>query len=81
MPAPHMFDSNDVYSYDIETTLENKKGKYILTYKPDYEWLKSKERAYPVTLDPTVTVNSGIQDSYIFSGEGSAIHIQAMSNS
>jgi len=70
MPAPHMFDSNDVYSYDIETTLQNKNGKYILTYKPDYEWLKSKERAYPVTLDPTVTVNSGIQDSYTFSGEG-----------
>ncbi|MBE6760817.1 MAG: DNRLRE domain-containing protein [Ruminococcaceae bacterium] len=70
MPAPHMFDSNDEYSYDIVTTLENKKGKYILTYKPSYEWLKSKDRAYPVTIDPTVTINSGIQDSYTFSGEG-----------
>ncbi len=70
MPAPHMFDSNDEYSYDIATTLENKKGKYILTYKPSYEWLKSKDRAYPVTIDPTVTINSGIQDSYTFSGEG-----------
>lgn len=70
MPAPYMFDSNDEYSYDIETTLESKKGKYILTYKPNYEWLKSKDRAYPVTIDPTVTINSGIQDSYTFSGEG-----------
>ena len=70
MPAPHMFDSNGEYSYDIATTLENKKGKYILTYKPSYEWLKNKNRAYPVTVDPTVVVNSGIQDSYTFSGEG-----------
>ncbi|MBQ3088563.1 MAG: Ig-like domain-containing protein [Clostridia bacterium] len=70
MPAPHMFDANDEYSYDIKTTLKNKGGKYVLTYKPSYEWLKSKERSYPVTIDPTVTVNSGIQDSYTFSGEG-----------
>ena len=61
MPAPYMFDSIGEYSYDILTTLENKKGKYILTYKPNYEWLKAKERVYPVTVDPTIMVNSGIQ--------------------
>ena len=69
MPAPHMFDSNGEYSYDIATTLESKKGKYILTYKPSYEWLKNKNRAYPVTVDPTVVVNSGVQAAYTYSAE------------
>jgi len=69
MPAPYMFDSNNEYSYDIVTTLEGKNGKYILTYKPNYEWLKAKERAYPVTVDPTITVNSGLQAAYTYSAE------------
>ena len=69
MPAPYMFDSNDECSYDIITTLESKNGKYVLTYKPSYEWLKAKERAYPVTVDPTIVVDSGIQAAYTYSAE------------
>lgn len=69
MPSPYMFDSKGEYSYDIATTLENKNGKYILTYKPSYEWLKDKNRAYPVTVDPTVVINSGVQAAYTYSAE------------
>jgi len=64
MPAPLMFDSENEYSYDIEVKLKNKKGAYELSYTPSKEWLRDESRAYPVTLDPSIVVNSGIDDSY-----------------
>lgn len=69
MPAPLMYDANDIYCYDIETTLKQKKGVYVLTYKPDYNWLKSKERAYPVVLDPTTYIANSTQDAYTYSAD------------
>ncbi len=55
MPAPYMFDSNNVYSHDIAVTLNTKEnGDYELIYTPSSEWLRDKSRAYPVTIDPTV---------------------------
>lgn len=69
MPAPLMYDANDIYCYDIETTLKQKKGVYTLTYKPDYNWLKSKDRAYPVVLDPTTYVANSTQDAYTYSAD------------
>lgn len=69
MPAPLMYDANDIYCYDIETTLKQKKGVYVLTYKPDYNWLKSKDRAYPVVLDPTTYVANSTQDAYTYSAD------------
>lgn len=71
MPTPYMFDSNNVYSYDIEVELEkNKNGEYELTYTPDYNWLKDKERVYPVTVDPTIESAEYIylQNVYTISG-------------
>ena len=69
MPAPLMYDANDIYCYDIETTLKQKKGVYVLTYKPDYNWLKAKDRAYPVVLDPTTYVANSTQDAYTYSAD------------
>ena len=55
MPAPLMFDSDNVTSYDISVALEKEAdGVYTLTYTPNTDWLRSKERIYPVTIDPTV---------------------------
>lgn len=52
--SPFMFDSGEGYSTDISVTLEqtNTGCRYILT--PDREWLKSQERVFPITLDPTI---------------------------
>ena len=67
MPAPLMFDAKEEYSYDIDVKLKQKKGVYELSYTPDKDWLNDQERVYPVTLDPSIVVNSGVEDSYTYS--------------
>ncbi len=68
MPAPFMFDSDNVTSYDISVALEKEAdGVYTLTYTPNTDWLRDKERAYPVTIDPTVITKYSTQDTYTFS--------------
>ncbi len=42
LPAPYMYDSADVVSYEIETTLEKQDDGYLLTYRPNTEWLREK---------------------------------------
>ena len=58
LPAPYMYDSGDGVSEAVEVTLEETEGGYLLTYTPDETWLKSEERVYPVTVDPTVTTST-----------------------
>lgn len=67
--APYMFDSNGISTDDIDVSLENiGESTYTLTYSPDYDWLSSEERAYPVTIDPTTTVYSATAISEAFIG-------------
>ena len=70
IPAPYMFDSNNVESYNILTTLDKTKDGYILTYKPDSEWLRDKSRVYPVTIDPTVNATDTVISAYTCTGGG-----------
>ena len=68
---PYMFDNSENESEDIKVSLEQQEGTYILTYVPSFEWLSNEEIKYPVTLDPTITLQSRdgngeiIEDSYI----------------
>ena len=56
--APYMFDAENNTSYDVSVSLtENSDSTYTLKYVPNSEWLLSKDRVYPVTIDPTVKVN------------------------
>ena len=67
--APYMFDSNGISTDDIDVSLENiGESTYTLTYSPDYDWLSSDERVYPVTIDPTTTVYSATAISEAFIG-------------
>ena len=71
MPAPNMNDdSGDAYSEDIETSLEEKDGKYIVTLTIDEDYLRDSGRQYPVTVDPTLTWtgSSRLQDVYVING-------------
>ncbi len=67
--TPYMFDTNHNVSYDIAVDLEKINDTYILTYTPNYEWLSSNDCAYPVTIDPTIKINSNdnesIEDTFI----------------
>ena len=67
IPAPFMFDNRGEYSGEVETKLEVKNNKTTLTYIPNYEWLTDLTREYPVTVDPTIKVTSGLQDAYTYS--------------
>lgn len=67
--APYMFDSNGISTDNIDVSLENtENSEYNLIYTPDYNWLSSNERVYPVTIDPTTTVYSATAISEAFIG-------------
>lgn len=70
IPAPYMYDGDFAFSDKIKTKLKKDGSEYILTYEPDYEWLVDEERAYPVTIDPTVSTkpyNDKIIDTTVIS--------------
>jgi len=68
-PSPYVFDSGNshrnpaseraIASYEFE----NIGGEYALEIHIDGEWLNSRDRVYPVTIDPTVTLYA----NYIYS--------------
>lgn len=72
--APFMNDvTGEAYSEDIVCELEEKEGvddTYILTVIPSENYLRDENRAYPVTIDPTVTWTgtSQIRDVYVCGG-------------
>ena len=71
MPVPNMNDdSGQAYSEDIETDIEEKDGKYIVTLTIDEDYLEDNDRQYPVTIDPTLTWSgsSKLQDVYVING-------------
>ena len=65
MPAPFMVDANDEYCYDVNVSLVQKNGSYLLSYYVPRQWLASADRAWPVVLDPVVEAGNSagnIQD-------------------
>lgn len=70
IPAPVMTDAENVTSYDISVSVANENTETLtLTYTPSREWLQSKERVYPVTIDPVIEMPSDnetiIQDTMV----------------
>ena len=71
IPAPFMYDADNQYCYDVDYSIENKNGKYIISVVADEEWLKDKERKYPVTIDPIIETEkntSAIETTFVASG-------------
>lgn len=69
IPAPYMVDANGEYSDKVEYTLtKDSKWKYTFTVKADPEWINEEERQLPVKIDPTVTVNDNIVDTFTMLG-------------
>ncbi len=68
IPAPYMLDASNEYSESVEYTLtQESKWKYTLTVTADPDWLNAADRAFPVTIDPTVGVtNASLSDSTKF---------------
>ena len=76
--APFMNDAtNKAYSEDITYDIKLKEDStdvYILTMTVDEGYLNSKDRQYPVKIDPTITWtgDSNIIDTYIINGSSYA---------
>ena len=79
IPAPIVFDATGSLAPERSAhyTLESfGNGKYELTVTVDAEWMNSAERVYPITVDPTLSKQNGlnITDTYISSSEPSISH-------
>lgn len=69
---PFMFDSNYIRNDNIYYLIEKKESCYELQLVLDDEWLKDKDRVYPVYVDPTIssnTENLNLCDTYIYPGD------------
>ena len=79
LPAPYMYDADGERSDGVTYSLGTKNGKTTLTVTADKEWLKADGRAYPVTVDPTVSSgktndsDTNIFTAYYSSGEDETV--------
>ncbi len=56
IPKGIMYDANGVSSDGVEYTITHANGnKYALAVTADSDWMNANERAFPVTVDPTIT--------------------------
>ena len=67
IPTPYMYDSDGNISYNVSYQL---KEVDLCTYEfiiiADAEWINASERVFPVVIDPTVSLGSGITfDTYV----------------
>jgi hypothetical protein len=49
---------------NVAVSLTGGAGRYQLTYTPDQAWLQDPARRYPLTLDPSVTINPSLGGEY-----------------
>lgn len=71
MPKPFMFDnkggkdSTREVSNDVSYGVVKKGDRFVITLDADKKWLKDAEREYPITIDPTITLNEPYYDAYV----------------
>lgn len=64
MPAPYMYDANGEVSYDVQYSVSSVSSGILLTVTADDEWLDSEDRAFPVTIDPTVSTHKTLSSDW-----------------
>jgi hypothetical protein len=58
LSAPYMYDMNRAENTDIKISIEKSGNKNVLTLVADKEWINSKDRVYPVIIDPTISIST-----------------------
>lgn len=75
IPAPVVYDSQGIYAphgVAYYTLTHENGGKYTLGVSVNAEWMNSKTRAFPVTVDPTIRApHLFVTDTYIDSSNPS----------
>ena len=54
--TPYMYDANEDTSFDVSMNLSGN----ILTVTANSEWINDENRAFPVTIDPTISANPSV---------------------
>lgn len=66
IPAPYMYDAANNISYDVVYSLHDLgNGTYNISVTADANWINEAGRAFPVTIDPTLTFEASFWDTYI----------------
>jgi YD repeat-containing protein len=77
IPAPFMYDANNVYSKDVHYELNKTEDKYILKIIGDENFFNQPETAFPVIIDPVIDTRqekATIDCTYAAKNEASATH-------
>lgn len=66
MPAPFMYDADGDYSDEVSYRImeTEEAGQYLLAVVADENWFSERDRAFPVTIDPSLQ-SSVYGDTYI----------------
>ena len=79
IPAPTAYDTNGIYadnSLVYYSLISIGNGKYTLAVTVDAEWMNSEDRAYPVVIDPPISVpKSSVTDLDISSNNPNANYV------
>jgi hypothetical protein len=69
IPRPMMVDANDAISYDVKLNLRHEGKQTYIDLVADEKWLQDPKRAYPVKIDPTLTIQGTYEtyDSFVSS--------------
>ena len=68
-PLPELY-ATRVTSENVKLDLIVHNNEYLMTLKPDAEWLNSTDRRFPIVIDPTASTLLGandIKDTFITS--------------
>ncbi len=70
--SPFMYDSSGIYNYNVLYDLKKVENNYIIELSLDKEWLKEKNRKFPIIIDPTITNytnENNVYDTYIYEND------------
>ena len=84
--APYMTDNNGDACNGIVLNVTKKDGKVYLDITPNEKWLNAPERAYPVRIDPTISLTRenmefGVIENGSGGGGAAGSHIEHLGNS
>ncbi|MEV4316755.1 LamG-like jellyroll fold domain-containing protein [Actinocrispum sp. NPDC049592] len=68
MPAGWMQDAHGAESRDVSYQVTQAKDQWTLRVSVDPAWLRAKDRAFPVVVDPSIQINTDLDDTYVTSG-------------
>ncbi len=71
LPKPYMYDNSNAptserqVSEDVSYDVAKTGNAFAITLKANKQWLKDPARKYPITIDPTVSLNQPYYDAYV----------------